>query len=487
VVIEGTWAMWRRALLAAAVLLGVQAARGQTPPLPRPGFGPGPMMGGPTVTPIPLPPGMSPLPAVAPSPPHLNQPGVGPPPGAVVSAVPGPAGAADTLVSFDTDLTELRWGKNGWQLAAGEKVLKEFGRFESEGREVLRLVRELRLNSLGTVGAPRPIMEYWLCNGAAPRGTPLALRTLPLDPATLKAEQLQGQWCLHDGTRILFNFGEQADAARQALAVVQRYGFTQVGYVGQVAPVMLVFLANPSGVMPAPAPATFPDLHFPHLMGGNNQPNGPGTLGPYAPQPQGPVQQAGMPPGAAQPQTPQAQPPGEITPVSLPAARPPGPTGSLLPQTPQPGDRVPIDSRQLQVKRDGGDWKLSAGGRVLANFGPNEVDARLAQAALRYYGCTEQVLIGRPEPVFSYFLSNGQAPHGLVHYVQGVSFRPDSLALAQLGGSCVIWDGTQVLLSFGDRINEAQQTLQAIQQHRFDHLCSIGRGDRAMRLLVRAN
>ena len=44
-------------------------------------------------------------------------------------------------------------------------------------------------------------------------------------------------------------------------------------------------------------------------------------------------------------------------------------------------DRVSIDGRQLQVRRDGADWKLALGNHVLANFGPNQGDAQLGLQA----------------------------------------------------------------------------------------------------------
>ena len=38
----------------------------------------------------------------------------------------------------------------------------------------------------------------------------------------------------------------------------------------------------------------------------------------------------------------------------------------------------------------------------------------------------------------------------------------------------MIGDASQALIDFGDRQEEAQQTLRAIQRHRFDRLCRIG-------------
>jgi hypothetical protein len=457
--------MWRSTLLTAAVVLGAQSVYAQAPPYP--------------------PAGTTGLPIVPPPAPITTAP-AGPNPG-----VPGPPLAnavgvrLESTTAFDTNQADLRWQDGRWQLYSGTTFLKDFGRSEAEGREVLRVVRQLHLNTVTTLGSPRPIMEYWLTNGTAPQGTIAGLRTLAIDPAALSADQVQGQWCVHDASRILFNFGQQADACRMALAAIQHYGFTQVGYVGQSAPVMLLFLANTpaTAVNPLTPPAVtatnpnrLSDTRLAQMTGRQPQPGGNGNV----PNPQVTQPQPSAMPGVPSQQMPQ------------PGANPaPGPgglaqAGLRIPGT-EAADRVAIDPRQLQLRHDGNDWKLAMGNHIIANFGANEADAQLARAALGYYQCTEQIYVGNPRPVFSYFLAHGQAPHGVIYATNGIAFRPEALAVRQLGSSYVLYDGQQVIMNFGDRMAEAQQTLQAIQQHKFDRLTTFGRGDQSMTMFVKTN
>lgn len=503
--------MWRRTFLSAVVLVSVHSAQAQveSPPPPRLvpevptrslppsrlGFPTQPtaqgrlpngimptQASGPGLPTLPssaaLPAGPA-LPVVPMSPPYIN-----PPMGGVIPESP-PLLPVENLVTFNTDIAELQWRDNRWQLWAGNHMLKDFGRYETEGREALRLVRDLRLNALGSIGSPRPIMEYWLSNGEAPRGPVQGLRTLTMDTSTLRAEQVQGQWVLRDGQRILFNFGTNGDLARQALQTVQRHGFTQVGHVGQLSPVMLVFLANPT-LMPTSAvqgPERTRETRFPRLASLGTQRTVAQGLSPT--DPRQPQQPSPAPP-VLMPSPTGLQRPGAITPVGLSMLNPSNAPGMQPPLVAAQGEHIPIDARQLQVRRDEGDWMLYAGTHPLAKFGPNEADARLAQAALRYYHCTEQVHIGSPRVAFSYFLTNGQAPRGAMLGLHPMQFRGDQLSLRQLGNSVVLWDGSQIVMSFGDRMPEAQQVLQAIQQHRFDGLVRIGHGDKGMTLLVRA-
>ena len=125
------------------------------------------------------------------------------------------------------------------------RTLKEFGRRESDARLALRLIRELRLNQHGIIGSPTPSLEYWLSDGlaAARPGRP-DYTLLPIDSPSLRVEQTESQWVLRDQHRVLFNFGGDEGGARQALAVIHKYGFTEVGVVNPAAPSMVVFLAR---------------------------------------------------------------------------------------------------------------------------------------------------------------------------------------------------------------------------------------------------
>jgi hypothetical protein len=148
---------------------------------------------------------------------------------------------------------------------------------------------------------------------------------------------------------------------------------------------------------------------------------------------------------------------------------------------------VPLDWQHVEVKQDGADWKLVAGNDTLANFGTHDTDARLALRAVRFYRFTEHGVLGSPRPLFSYFLSNGQAPRGYLMGAEHVPFHPDALTVRQAGGAWLIYDGGRVLLNFGDQEQEARQAVGIIRQYQFDTLCRVGHADTgALTYFVRA-
>src|SRR5262249_2392324 len=143
-------------------------------------------------------------------------------------------------------------------------------------------------------------------------------------------------------------------------------------------------------------------------------------------------------------------------------------------------ERVPLDWRQVELRRDGANWNLVLGGQCLADFGPNESEARDAWRIFQFYRFTEQVQVGTSAKPFSYYLVNGKAPHGLRFGMQNISFHPDRLAVRQVDGQWMLCeDGQRPILRGGDSAEEARQVLQAIQKYKFDNYCRIGGSDKA--------
>jgi hypothetical protein len=66
-----------------------------------------------------------------------------------------------------------------------------------------------------------------------------------------------------------------------------------------------------------------------------------------------------------------------------------------------------------------------------------------------------------------------------------VSFRSDALSVRQINGAWTICELTRPLFVFGDKAEEAKETLKAIQRYQFDAFCRLGQGDQGMTILAR--
>jgi hypothetical protein len=404
-------------------------------------------------------PAPSPRPAVPPTPQPV--PTAAPPaaaPKTSETTQPAPASAPERVVAFDAERAALDWAGGDWHLVADGATLKDFGRRESEGRQALRLIRELRLNQRGTIGGPTPSLEYWLSDGQAPARPPSGMRVLPIDAASLRVEQSQDQWVLRDDQRALFGFGRAESDAQQALAVIRRYGFTEVGTVGQASPSMMVF------------------------FGGQDLTAAPdGALGARLRPPEPPAPDAASPAGKR---------PAAVATFMTPAVPPlregatAGVNASIAVQNP---DRTPFDWRRVELRQENGAWKMAAGSCVLADFGTDEHAARLGLSAVQYYRFTEKCQVGGTAGRFTYFQTRGQPGHGTLFGVDSQAIQPDRLAVRQVDGRWAVCAGDRPLVDMGDSQDAANQVLDLIRLQKCDRLCRLGTEDgKGMMFLVRA-
>ena len=376
------------------------------------------------VEPRPLPPGFNqPKFPVAPgsvSPPALQAPALTP------SERRSPANSdvklpqKEQLLRVEGSSLIVRRQNENWQLWAGTTLLREFGKRQTEAEEAVRIMRELRPTEWVGIGTGRPIVEYGLTKGEAFIPTYEPKHSANVDLKSVRAENVRGAWILRDDGSILLNFGANRADAEQAAAVVQRYGFNRIGWVGDGAPLMTFFYA----------------------MTGQQQ--GGGGLG------------AAL--KSAQEQT--------LTRTGIDVAG----IGFV-------GERIVIDAAKCETRKEKGEWVLAHGPDVLATFGASEWSARDALKIVKDARFTE---FCRFSPDVTFFLVNGQAPTKVPFSVQAARFDPESLKVrTSTGGQFGLFDGGYRQI-FGPMATqrEAEQLLKLLKHYKFDQACQQGLSSR---------
>jgi hypothetical protein len=384
------------------------------------------------------------------------------------------------LTSFDPDKVELQWSDNHWKLFADGSVLKDFGRRESDGRQAIRLIRELKLNQYRTLGSPQPIIEYWLSDGRAPIGPCLGLKTTAIDLEHVRLEEVQKQWCVRDAYRILFNFGSQESEAKKTVTMIKTYRFTQIGYVGQGVPTMLVFLADSKSAPEAETDslkvsriAKHERMTAPLMAKGQSQIKVIDEAAKTDGQQAAASQTLTKPDKALESKVP------DLAHANLAAAMPHArqlAEPSTLSETEGAVEHVPFDWRQVQVKKVDREWKVISGNLVLGTYGNNEKAADQAVTLIRNYHCTEQCKLGQPHPSFVYYLCNGLPPHGTILGISAVPFHASELTVKQIGPDWVVADNFRAIAAFGAKSEEASQALKILKRYQFDRVMTVGSG-----------
>lgn len=322
--------------------------------------------------------------------------------------------APEPQQKFDTSTLQLKGDRGQWQLWAGGLLLKDFGPAEADGREALRLFRELNVDAHGTVGG---VFDFWLSRGDAPFGIARQRQVINFDGPSLRTELVNGHWVLRDSRMILYNFGRSQEDALDALAVCRKYGFNQIGFIGGSTPSLKYLLRDVARRLPD----------------NNPPPKDVATVRMQANEVM-------------------------LAPLTLPGY------GTV-------GDREPLDYRRLEVKRDGGEFVLVTGGKSLGRFGSSEREARALAHTLTEFRCTEICRIGDAR----FFLSNGRAPQGTTVGLAARTFRTDTLVVRQVNGVWGIADGLRMVVEVGSR-QDADRALAAIREYRFDTVAAVGNG-----------
>jgi hypothetical protein len=334
-------------------------------------------------------------------------------------------GLKEELRPIDPSTLNAREIEGRWVVTAGREVVKDFGADRASAHETARILRELRITQVGTVPGSRPELLYGLVDGKAPRGANARLTVVPVAARSVRAESVGGTWMVTDGTKGLFDFGTDAEAAKRAAIVFWKYGFNQVGVVGGPQPALLCPLVDPR---------------------------------------QQSIDKVAPPPN----------------PIPLAVLEDAARTSLLLPGNVYAGPKTQIDVKKLAaVLRD--EWVLTHGDDVLARFGSGESIARGALKALRDGQATEVVRLG--ECGLPLFLSNGQPISGGALGAAKTSLRAERLRVQKVRDQWGVFEDIRPVMQVGSKA-DAELLVQVIRFYDLKALCVFGQPEKGLRLLT---
>lgn len=329
----------------------------------------------------------------------------------------------------------------GWQVWAGQKMLRDIGDNETNARDMARVLRDLHPTEWVTIGRAKPVVEYGLTNGrpvgAAAMADGKAEATtevnqtradgpivtgagakviLPIDLRTARIEPIRGVWCVRDDNTLFFNFGTDKAGAEQTIAVIRKYGFNRVGMVGsQTQPVMSYLF---SSLDPNP----------PKVLGGQLLFN------------------------------------AQVDALAR--------TGIPIPGVGFTGEMVKVDPKKVEARKEGFEWVVMAGSEVLGSYGQAEWAAREAARTIQDARFTEFCKIGGLSNV-TFFLRDGKSPTRAPFNAQGRNFDASSLKVQQINGKWAITEGGgKHLFDVGSQ-NEGDVVVRVLKAYGFDQIAHL--------------
>jgi hypothetical protein len=121
-------------------------------------------------------------------------------------------------------------------------------------------------------------------------------------------------------------------------------------------------------------------------------------------------------------------------------------------------------------------WRIMDGSQIIFGFDFDKTEAMIALATIKHYKMTQSCFVGRPRPTFHYMLAGGSSPVGSFRPSDCAPFNPATTNVRQINGSWKVADGSNELFGFGEKQDEADQTLAIIKKYGFTYSCMIAKG-----------
>ena len=307
---------------------------------------------------------------------------------------------------------------DNWQVWAGSVLVREFGKHQAEAEEMIRVMRELRPTEWVSIGQG---VEYGLTKGEAFIPTFEPKHSTAFDLKSVRAENIRGAWVLRDDSTLLLNFGINRADAEQAAAVVQRYGFNRIGWVGDPTPLTNFLFTMPEGAQSRPGglAAVIKSQSETDLLRTGIELGGQGFV----------------------------------------------------------GERIVIDVKKCETRKEKGEYVLAHGTEILAKFGQSEWSARDALRVVQDMKATE---FCRFNADVTFFLVNGEAPTKVPFAMQSKRFDPERLQIRTASnGQFALYDsGSRQIFGPFTTETEAEQLAKLVKHYKFDQSCQQGLSSR---------
>lgn len=120
-----------------------------------------------------------------------------------------------------------------WKIVEGSMWMLDFADNEDEARKSFDILQHYQMNDQCFVGRPDASLEYYLVNGSAPVGPFPDEDCVDFNPATIEVANIGGRWKIVDGSHLMLDFEDNEDEAWASYNIIQKYGFTQMCFVGR--------------------------------------------------------------------------------------------------------------------------------------------------------------------------------------------------------------------------------------------------------------
>jgi hypothetical protein len=143
---------------------------------------------------------------------------------------------SEDCVGFNPSTAKLAYISNHWKIVDGSHWMFDFGNNKSEAQKTLNIIKHYGMTDSCFVGRPQASFQYMRVNSHAPSGAYPGEDCISFNPNTIAVKKVNGRWKIVDGNHYMFDFGNKGAEAKQAFAIIKKYGFSKSCFVGRPNP-----------------------------------------------------------------------------------------------------------------------------------------------------------------------------------------------------------------------------------------------------------
>ncbi|MEJ2040712.1 MAG: hypothetical protein P8X55_17545 [Desulfosarcinaceae bacterium] len=142
----------------------------------------------------------------------------------------------EDCIEFNPRTAAVAKKSGRWKIVDGSHWMFDFGNNKAEAEKTLQIIKRYGMTKSCFVGRPNPSFQYMLAHGNAPSGGIQGEDCISFNPDRIAVKNVNGRWKIVEGNHFMFDFGNKEGEAKQAFAIIKKYGFTKSCFVGRPHP-----------------------------------------------------------------------------------------------------------------------------------------------------------------------------------------------------------------------------------------------------------
>jgi hypothetical protein len=151
----------------------------------------------------------------------------------------------EDCVGMDYRNIQVKMINGRWKIVEGSRYHIDFGGKLLSAINAYNIIRHYKFTSHCFVGRPMASMEYFLSSGKAPIGSFPGEDSIGFNPSAIMVKKISSwwgtKWIIVEGEHRIMDFKSSEKEALKAFAIIQKYGFNRICYVGRPNPPMTYF------------------------------------------------------------------------------------------------------------------------------------------------------------------------------------------------------------------------------------------------------